>query len=76
MPVITVEAAVLTHEQKAELAKALTESAARIMGNPAESIYVFIRENAFENIGVGGKLLADAFKEKAEAEAKEKAKAE
>ncbi len=64
MPVINVEAGPLTHEQKADLAQTLTREAARVMGLPPESIYVFIKENAFENIGVGGRLLSDAAAEK------------
>ncbi len=59
MPVITVEAASLDMEQKRRLAEELTSVAASILGMPAETIYVFLKENALENIGVGGKLLKD-----------------
>lgn len=59
MPVITVEAASLDMEQKRGLASELTDVAARILGLPEEIIYVFLKENPLENIGVGGSLLSD-----------------
>ncbi len=59
MPVITVEAASLDMEQKRGLASELTDVAARILGMPEETIYVFLKENPLENIGVGGSLLSD-----------------
>ena len=59
MPVITVEAASLDMEQKRRLAGELTSVAAEILGMPKETIYVFLKENPLENIGVGGKILSD-----------------
>lgn len=59
MPVITVEAMPMTTDAKRELVAALTQEASRIMNVPETSIYVFIRENPFDNIGVAGKLLSD-----------------
>lgn len=59
MPVITLEAARLSREQKQQLAKELTESAAKIMKTSPEAIYVFLKENELDNVGVGGKLLSD-----------------
>lgn len=59
MPVITLEAASLSKEQKRRLAKEFTESAARILNMPEEAFYVFLKENELENVGVGGKLLSD-----------------
>lgn len=59
MPVITLEAASLSKEQKQQLAKEFTESAARILNMPEEAFYVFLKENSLENVGVGGKLLSD-----------------
>lgn len=59
MPVITLEAAKLNKEQKQQLAKEFTASAARIMNMPEEAFYVFLKENELENVGVGGKLLSD-----------------
>ena len=59
MPVITLEAARLTKEQKQQLAKEFTASAARIMKMPEEAFYVFLKENSLDNVGVGGTLLSD-----------------
>lgn len=59
MPVITLEAAQLSKEQKQQLAKEFTASAARIMKMPEEAFYVFLKENSLDNVGVGGKLLSD-----------------
>ena len=59
MPVITVEAASLDMEQKRRLASELTDVAARILGMPEETIYVFLKENPLENISVGGRLLSE-----------------
>lgn len=59
MPVITLEAASLTREQKKQLVDELTESAARIMNMPKDVFYVFLKESPLDNIGVGGILLSD-----------------
>ncbi|MFQ9716553.1 MAG: 4-oxalocrotonate tautomerase DmpI [Blautia sp.] len=59
MPVITMEAAKLTKEQKRTLAKEFTATAARVTGLPEAGFYVFIRENELDNVGVGGQLLSD-----------------
>ncbi|MDD2967372.1 MAG: tautomerase family protein [Desulfovibrionaceae bacterium] len=59
MPVITLEAASLSKEQKQELTAEFTALAARIMNLPMASFYVFLKENALENVGVGGVLLSD-----------------
>ena len=52
MPVITVEAMPMSLEAKRELVQALTEQAARCMKLPPASIYVFIKENPYDDIGV------------------------
>lgn len=49
----------MSKEKKAQLVKEVTESTARITGLPAQTIYVFIKENDPENVGVGGVLLPD-----------------
>lgn len=59
MPVITLEAASLTREQKKQLVEEFTESASRIMNLPKESFYVFLKESLPDNVGVGGILLSD-----------------
>lgn len=49
----------MSKEKKAQLVKEVTESTARITGLPAQTIFVFIKENDPENVGVGGVLLPD-----------------
>lgn len=59
MPSVTLEMAKLSKEQKQTLVREITESVSKVSGIPAEGIYVFIKENDLDNIGVGGKLLSD-----------------
>jgi len=54
MPVITIEAGSVSKEQKEKLIKEFTKSASEIIGLPEEKFIVFIKENADENVGVGG----------------------
>ena len=58
MPVITMESAKLSKEQKQTLVKEFTETAARVTGIEEEAFYVFIRENDPDNVGIGGQLLS------------------
>ncbi|MRN53784.1 4-oxalocrotonate tautomerase DmpI [Paenibacillus monticola] len=59
MPVITIEAAKLSKEQKEMLVTEVTSSASSIMNVPASAFIVLVKENELENIGVAGQLLAD-----------------
>lgn len=59
MPVITLEGVKLSKEQKSQLVKELTASAAKIMKAPEQAFIVLLKENEKENIGVGGQLLSD-----------------
>ena len=59
MPIITLECSYLTKEQKAELAREFTATASRVMAIPSQAFVVLVKENALENIAVGGQLLAD-----------------
>lgn len=63
MPAIIMELATLEKDRKIQLVKEVTESVARATGLPPQTIFVFIKENSLENIGVGGRLLADKEKE-------------
>ncbi|UQZ90628.1 4-oxalocrotonate tautomerase [Deltaproteobacteria bacterium Smac51] len=63
MPVITMESSKLSKEQKTQLVKEFTDSAARILNMPKETFVVYLKENELENIGTGGKLLSDVKKE-------------
>lgn len=59
MPSITMELVKMSKEKKAQLVKEVTESTTRITGLPEHVIFVFIKENDPENVGVGGVLLPD-----------------
>ena len=59
MPVVTFEAACLSVEQKRQLVAEFTETAVRVIGLPRESIFVFLKENSADNVGVGGVLLSE-----------------
>lgn len=59
MPVITVEGAKLSKEQKGQLVKQLTSAAAKIMNTPEQAFVVLLKENEKDNIGVGGQLLSE-----------------
>lgn len=63
MPVITLEAAKLTKEQKTQLIKEFTTCASRIMGSPESAFYVFLKENELDNVGVGGQSLSEKRKQ-------------
>lgn len=63
MPLITVEGPVIQDiDRKRQLVKKLTDSAVEIYGIDKEHIIVLIRENAPENVGSGGQLIADKIK--------------
>ena len=60
MPTITVEGPATNNlANKRKLVKKLTEAAVDFYGFPADTIVVVIKENAPENVGVGGTLVAD-----------------
>lgn len=59
MPAITAQMGKMTKEQKAQLVKEFTESAAKITGLPEHAFYIFIDEYEAENVGVGGQLRID-----------------
>jgi len=59
MPVITIEGAKLSKEQKRELVAVLTKSASSIMNVPEQAYVVLVKENDIDNIGVGGVLLSE-----------------
>jgi 4-oxalocrotonate tautomerase len=59
MPVIVVEMSGMTKEQKSKMVEEFTETTARIANMPKDTIIVFIKENSFDNIGMGGRLLSD-----------------
>ncbi|MDR1620883.1 MAG: tautomerase family protein [Synergistaceae bacterium] len=58
MPVITVEGAKLSFEQKRYLIESLTKIASVIMRVPEKNYIVLIKENDRDNIGLGGIMLS------------------
>lgn len=62
MPVIQIDAGKMSKEKKSELIKGLTETASSILDIQQQAFTVFIRENDFDNIGVGGKPLSELHK--------------
>lgn len=58
MPVISFDIVPLSKEQKIELAKEFTETAAKVTGIAEEFFYVYFNESPPENVAVGGKLLS------------------
>ena len=60
MPIITFDyGRSLTRQQKTELVELLTEGAQKVTGIRKAGIVVMIRESSPENVGIGGRLLAD-----------------
>ena len=59
MPTINVSGPSLDVEQKRQMARDLTDVAARIYRRPPEHIIVIIHENPPENVSIGGTLVAD-----------------
>jgi 4-oxalocrotonate tautomerase len=59
MPTITLDIAPLTKEQKAQIAKEFTETAAKVTGIDASLFYVFVNEHPRDSIAVGGRLLSE-----------------
>lgn len=60
MPNIIVDGPVIKDvDRKRLLVQGLTEAAAKAYGLPLETMVVIIKENAPENVSVGGNLLID-----------------
>ncbi|MFQ6132245.1 MAG: 4-oxalocrotonate tautomerase DmpI [Armatimonadota bacterium] len=60
MPLIRVDGPRIDDlDRKRQLAQTLTDAAAGVYDMDREHIVVLIRENAPENVGVGGQLIAD-----------------
>ena len=60
MPTINVEGPFIKDiDKKRTFVQELTDAAARAYGLPKEAMIVLIKENPPENVGVGGRLIAD-----------------
>ncbi|KZL16826.1 Tautomerase enzyme [Pseudovibrio axinellae] len=68
MPHIVVYSPRLTREKKATCVAALTKAFEESTGLDANLLTIHIEEHSYDNIGVGGKLLTDAYPEIAERE--------
>ncbi|KZK80174.1 hypothetical protein PsAD46_04163 [Pseudovibrio sp. Ad46] len=68
MPHIVVYSPRLPREKKVACVAALTKAFEESTGLDANLLTIHIEEHSYDNIGVGGKLLADAYPEIAERE--------
>lgn len=60
MPHITLSGPKIDNlDKKRELTRAITDAAVKAYGLPEETIVVVIKENAPENVSVGGQLIID-----------------
>ncbi len=59
MPTIFFYGPELEKEKKRELVKSFTQKASELTGIPEQAFVVYLRPSERENVGVGGKLLAD-----------------
>lgn len=64
MPVIILEAGKMNKNQKDNLIAEFTRVASDILKIPPEAFVVYLKENQFDNIGVGGKSLDKVIKSK------------
>ena len=65
MPTIVVDGPrILSIELKRKMVEGLTDVAAAVYGFDKRIIHVLIRENAPENVGSGGRLIADIHAER------------
>lgn len=62
MPIITIEGAYMTPEEKLELIRTMPSVASKIMNVPIEEFRTFIREYDPKSIGVGDVPLEEIFK--------------
>lgn len=67
MPNITIEGPPITElEKKRALVREVTEAATKYYGLPKQVIVVVIKENAPDNVSVGGQLIVDRQKNESE----------
>jgi 4-oxalocrotonate tautomerase family enzyme len=60
MPIITMEGpAILDLDKKRQLVGTVTEAAAAAYGLSTDTIIIVLRENAPDNVSVGGQLIID-----------------
>ena len=60
MPYVNIKlAGEVTHEQKAQIAKEITETLERVAHKQKSYTYITFEEVAYEDWAIGGKLLSD-----------------
>lgn len=59
MPVVTLDSAKLSQDQKRVLIEKYTEVTHEVLGTPKQAITVILRESDTDNIGVGGVVLTE-----------------
>lgn len=64
MPVITIECAKVSKEQKEQLVKEIVTVASKIFNLPEQGFITFIKENGYDNIGNGTILLSEKYANK------------
>jgi len=64
MPVITIEAGKTTKDQKKALIEDITKIGSKILGIPEQAFVVLLKENEYDNIGTGGKMLSELIVER------------
>jgi 4-oxalocrotonate tautomerase len=62
MPVITLEAGQMDKNQKDSLIAELTRVASDILKIPPDAFVVYLKENQYDNIGVGGEIIRKGIK--------------
>jgi 4-oxalocrotonate tautomerase len=64
MPVITLEAGKMDQNQKETLIEEFTRIASEILKISPDAFTIYLKENHFDNIGVGGKSLSRIYRDK------------
>ena len=64
MPTIFFYGPKLDKEKSRDMIKSFTEKASQLTGIDKSAFVVYLRESSHDNVGVGGELLEDKFKEK------------
>lgn len=58
MPLIIFEGGKMPSDKKEELVRELTDASVKVTGIDASSFVIYIHENEFDNIGIGGEPLS------------------
>ena len=64
MPTIFFYGPKLDKEKSREMISSFTDTASKLTGIDKSSFVIYLRESSHEDVGVGGELLEDKFKEK------------